>query len=361
MKRRVIFLSRTLAGGGAEKQLLLTAAGLAERGWDCHVVSLTPPMAHRRYARLIDRCRQAGVVFVYPEPTEGKWRVLGALVGSVATLRRPVLWTWGFSAEALRLAFPPLWWAVGLVAVRDASEGEARRKGWLLGMGSVLTRAVVANSERAIALFAAEAPGLIRKAHLVYNAVELPPPAPVRSGGSLRVAMLGNILFWKKGYDRAIKLAGLLHERRLPIRIVIAGWQAPTEPDLAALIRAKGLENVLSYDGLIEEPLEWLAKADAFLMLSRFEGTPNALLEAMAIGLPCVTSDVGDVARFAAEGAGVKVVTDGDPAKVCAVLEHLLCDRQAAAELGRRNRAYCSERFAESRMIGDTAGVLERL
>jgi glycosyltransferase involved in cell wall biosynthesis len=171
--------------------------------------------------------------------------------------------------------------------------------------------------------------------------------------------MLGNIYWWNKGYDLMLELAELIRQRSLPIVLKIAGGQPPHEASLAAAIVARDLSGVVHYSGRVIKPLDWLSQADAFLMLSRVEGTPNALLEAMALGLPCVLTNVGDVASFDPDESGLQVVTIGSVTEALDCLTAIMADPEWAHRLGQKSRAYCESRFSEMTMLDATEHALE--
>ena len=85
--------------------------------------------------------------------------------------------------------------------------------------------------------------------------------------------------------------------------------------------------------------------ADVFALSSEFDNSPNAVLEAMACGLPVVATDVGGVRQFVTDGDGGIVVAPGDAAALAAALERFLTSPAAARAAGLRNRARVVEEF----------------
>lgn len=82
---------------------------------------------------------------------------------------------------------------------------------------------------------------------------------------------------------------------------------------------------------------ELLRAADAFILPSGIEGQPNALLEAMATGLPCVASDIAPHRELLGAGAGL--LTPADPEALAAALESIAGDAERSAQMGREARA----------------------
>lgn len=360
-KKRLLVLANTLVGGGAEKQLLLNVRGLAAAGVDCRVYGLSPLPEHARYAALLESCRLAGVRLTVPRHRVGASLVILKLCAAALINTSSVLWLWGFRAQAIRLLCPCLWIPPCVVALRSASKEEARRHARLLRLGFPLTRLYLANSHRGVAEIAEVMPGISAKAKVVYNALEdelLAPMSPRSCRHPLRLVMLGNVRYYVKGYDFAIELARQLKKQQIPAKIVVGGSQYPREPSLADEIKRAGLADTIEWIGPVVDIRSFLEDGDMFLLLSRYEGTPNALLEAMALGLPCIASDVGDIRRFAEDGAGLAVVGIGDLAAVLFHIRGFLAQPDSALERGRRAHEYCRQHFSEKSMIAETYRAL---
>lgn len=82
----------------------------------------------------------------------------------------------------------------------------------------------------------------------------------------------------------------LLKDRGVPCRLLVAG-QGPEEANLRGA--AEGLD--IEFHGDVSDIATWLKRLDAFVLPSDHEGTPLALIEALATGLPCIATDVGGV------------------------------------------------------------------
>lgn len=114
-------------------------------------------------------------------------------------------------------------------------------------------------------------------------------PRPDLLGTRRTVAAIGR-LSPEKGFDlllRAFASARLSPEHW---QLLVLG-EGPERPALAATIEALGLRSCVLMPGLVSEPQEWLMHSDMFVLSSRFEGFPNALLEAMNCALPVAAFD----------------------------------------------------------------------
>ena len=94
----------------------------------------------------------------------------------------------------------------------------------------------------------------------------------------------------QKGFDILIKAFAKVHEIYPEYKLVIYG-EGEERKNLESIIESLGLINSVFLPGVSKNYLNKVAKSDIFVMSSRFEGMPNALLEAMAIGMPCISTD----------------------------------------------------------------------
>ncbi|HVJ79663.1 MAG TPA: glycosyltransferase [Planctomycetia bacterium] len=109
----------------------------------------------------------------------------------------------------------------------------------------------------------------------------------------------------QKGLDRLIEAlaelpAEIRRERQITVNLVGKG---PEEATLRALARVRGVEDLVTFHGWQAEPLAWIAAADVLALPSRWEGMPNVLLEAMALGKPAIATDVEGVRELLGTGA----------------------------------------------------------
>jgi glycosyltransferase involved in cell wall biosynthesis len=106
-------------------------------------------------------------------------------------------------------------------------------------------------------------------------------------------------------------------------RLAIVGG-GPLEDELKASARDLGVEGSIGWHGQVSDPFPFLRGAQFFVMTSRFEGTPNALLEAMSRGLPAVVSDASpgpcELIGSGDEAAGLIVPVDHPEATAEAII-----------------------------------------
>jgi colanic acid/amylovoran biosynthesis glycosyltransferase len=184
--------------------------------------------------------------------------------------------------------------------------------------------------------------------------------APARVAGQmLRIVSVGR-LHWVKGHEYALMA---LHEvRRTGLEVeytIIGDAGAPARASVLTAIRDLDLEDCVRVRDHLSsvDVREALRRADIFLHSSVSEGLSNATLEAMAVGVPVVVTDVGGMRELVTDGVDGFVVPSRDPAALAAALLELAADSELRQKMGDRGRQRVVDDFdAESR----TRAMLEQ-
>ncbi|MGH8118890.1 MAG: glycosyltransferase, partial [Rhodanobacteraceae bacterium] len=139
----------------------------------------------------------------------------------------------------------------------------------------------------------------------------------------------------EKGFDLLIEAFAQVAERHRDWHLRILG-EGPLRTDLEWRIAARGLGNRIAMPGFDADVREAMRAADLFVLSSRYEGFPNALLEAMAEGTACVSFDCDAGPRELIEHArNGWLVPAGDVPALAAALDALMRDAGTRARLGR--------------------------
>lgn len=139
----------------------------------------------------------------------------------------------------------------------------------------------------------------------------------------------------QKGLDVLIRaFASLPGSVRDGWKLVLVG-DGPERQALTALAHQLDLGDSLIFAGFQADPFPFMARAAIFALPSRYEGMPNALLEAMAAGLPSVVSDASPgPLEMVCDGQHGLVVPTEDVAALRAALERLMLDSDLRERLG---------------------------
>lgn len=126
----------------------------------------------------------------------------------------------------------------------------------------------------------------------------------------------------------------------------------PEKPMLEKQIHAQGLHARVILKGGTASPWKVMAGADVFVLVSAFEGFPNALLEAMGIGVPCIAFDCPSGPReISRDGKDALLVPVNDHAGLVSALRKLMDDETLRMALGKQARESVCKRFNLPRVV----------
>lgn len=176
-----------------------------------------------------------------------------------------------------------------------------------------------------------------------------PMPTQPASGWPFRFAMLSR-LDAIKGHADAVAAADMLVRAGHLLELHVAG-DGEGRPALEDLEHSRPW---LRLAGQVGNPAEFLRPCHGFLLPSRAEGMPLALMEAMAAGLPCVVSDLPSLRAMA--GNAVCYAPARSPAALATAMHRLIIDREGAARLGASARD-CATAFGADTMAAAYARI----
>ncbi|MCJ9709908.1 glycosyltransferase, partial [Bordetella hinzii] len=138
-------------------------------------------------------------------------------------------------------------------------------------------------------------------------------------------------------------------------RFVMVGGGPLLEP-VKEFAERIGMSERILFTGLSKRVGYWLEQFDAFLLLSRFEGLPNVLIEAQFSGVPVVTTLAGGAGEAVQEGVtGLTLPAEDITAEqVSAALARIYDMRQADEHIGTKASVWARSRFSLSQMIAAT-------
>jgi glycosyltransferase involved in cell wall biosynthesis len=138
----------------------------------------------------------------------------------------------------------------------------------------------------------------------------------------------------KKNQHHLLRAMKLLDAVVPDVKLVLVGT-GPLEQSLRHDARQLGIGDRVLFTGSREDVQELLPAFDAFALSSRHEGLSIALLEAMAAGVPCVSTRVGGVPELVCDGQEGLLVAPGDPEALARAIGTLLQDAALRSRMGR--------------------------
>ena len=189
---------------------------------------------------------------------------------------------------------------------------------------------------------------------LLHACVDLPTVVPDRVPLHTPPMLLcPAFLHERKGHRYLIEAVGILRRRGLEVRLRLTG-DGPSRTALQSLVTELGLRDVVEFLGLIDHGalLDFYTTGaiDLVVLPTLHEGIPGSLMEAMAHGIPVVSTDTGGIPELLRDGAGT-LVAPRDATGLADAVERLICDadlRWRHAEAGRRR---IQEEFAPEGIV----------
>jgi glycosyltransferase involved in cell wall biosynthesis len=276
------------------------------------------------------------------------------------------------------------WPAVLLVALASLVAGEPafvltehsvtnRRRRWRL---KPLDLFVYGRFQRVIAVSQAAAEALLAwlpqtegRIRLIYNGLEpagfgrnsevrLRVRQALAIGESVPVILFAGGLQAHKGADVLLNALGRLPDGEAfarPLTLMAGLGEAGGE--FEEVVGRLRLDGGVRFLGFRSDLADLMAAADLFVLASRWEGCPMAVLEAMAMGLPVIASRVGGVPEMIEDGVSGLLLPAGDALALSRAITHLLGDRALACQLGQAARRRVENCFTVQQGAGALAAV----
>jgi len=327
--------------GGQERVALDLAGAQVRRGHEVSAVSLAP-LPHGVLASEF----QARGITLHSVPKGASFdvRTVARLARWLRASRIDVVHTHNpqplaYGAPAGRLA------RAVVVHTKHGVNPERGRKLWLRRVGGHLADAYVAVSDATAEVARRNRECLPGRLQVIPNGVDLEAYRPdetarrdVRAelGIPADAWLFGTVgrVSVEKDHALLVRAAGPLLGPR--VRLMIVGDGTELANVRAA---ARKLEPWVTLTGVRHDIARVLASFDAFVLSSRSEGLPLALLEAMATGLPVVSTNVGGVSEVVDHGRAGLLVPAGDEDALGRSIARLIASPAEATDLGRRARA----------------------
>jgi len=353
MPRKLTFVIHALNTGGAEKVMASMANHWAEQGVDVTLITLDAVETDRFY--LHPEVRRVGLGLM--RDSKFPWQAVWNNVARILRLRRAirdvgagqvVSFTDKMNVLALLAAIGSTWNVV--IAERSNPRCQKMGFGWELLRRWTYPRssALVVQTE-AVARYARRLTGR-KPVHVIPNAAR---PQPDMSPASRlpwtnenvcstkdaasrkRMVAMGRLSV-EKGFDLLIRAFGLVAGKHPDWSLQILG-DGDQHDSLASLAESLELADRVELCGWVDHPDTYLHQGDLFVLSSRYEGFPNALLEAMACGLPVISFDCesgpGEIVRHEVDGL---LVPAEDVDALAGAMDRLMADGAERARLAEK-------------------------
>lgn len=376
---KVAFLIRSLDLGGSQRQTAVLAAGLARRGHDVSVLTYYPG------GEFEETVQTAGVRVSALSNRPGWTAPVRLGLRLLADLRRnrpdglvAVLPSSTVLAGALRWAMPRetrLIWSI------RAADMPLERYGWRARQVYRLQRRwlrlpdrIIVNSERA-SRFLREQPGPPPRASILVcpNAVDtgkfrpedtsvddgssVADGGPIGNDGSARIGFVGRLDPVKDPDLFMLTLQRLIDAGRRIRAVMIVPGDARARAILAGKARALGIEGQVELEACASDMAGYYRSLDTLLITSVSESLPNVALEALACGVPVVSTDVGDVESVI--GPYGRVVASRTPEALADAVASVLADDAFRRRVRLEAPHSIDSRYGLNKILSDFEALIE--
>ena len=199
------------------------------------------------------------------------------------------------------------------------------------------------------------------KVAIIPNAINPDFIKPAYIGLRKNVIVTAGRLTEQKNHALLIKAFARISEKYLYYKLIIYG-DGVLKKKYEQVAEELGIKNKVILPGYTTDIGEKIKDASVFVLSSDFEGMPNALMEAMALGVPCVSTDCdGGGAKFLIENRkNGLLVPKGDVEALAAAMDKMLSDRDFAEQCGREAHKIC-ERLAPEEIYGEWETFIKKI
>jgi glycosyltransferase involved in cell wall biosynthesis len=367
-RRRIVFVADSLRMGGAERVLSMLVGTLAERRHEVTLITLMsqehdfyplhPDVRRITLPHLLHASHNIFEAIFY------NFRRLGALRHTIQNLSPEVAISFIDTiniATLISLLGSPI---PAIVSERLDPRIPYSKPIWriLRSITYRMAAAIVVQTDQVARQMPALLPGSSAPVRVIPNPVDL----PAASGSAPRILPLQHVIIavgrleTQKGFDLLVEAFSRIAPACPEWGVVICG-EGSQRAALEEMIRQHGLSDRVALPGAIQDIAAVLASAELFVLSSRFEGFPNALLEAMSLGLSAISFDCpSGPADIIQHGVNGLLVPPEEVEALAAALRQLIDSSAERQRLG-SNARQVRERFSLDKITDQWMNLIEQV
>ena len=173
-----------------------------------------------------------------------------------------------------------------------------------------------------------------------------------------RIIAVGRLAY-QKNYPMIFRAFAKVHHDFPDWQLVVYG-NGPQKDEIRGVIERLGMEGHIILAGKSDHVVEEMNKSSLFVMSSDYEGMSNALLEAVCVGLPVISTDVSGARDLITEGVNGYIVPVGNERALTLALSSMLSTPEKMDEKGRQKKAL-APRFREEQIVGQWEELIKKV
>lgn len=284
MKRHIFFIG-TLCNGGAERVVSILAGHMAKQGMDVEILTY--------YDRPVSYELDSGVKLTAVETMTGSGNKIKNLLAIRKYFKKHAKVVISFLAPFNIMAIAANFGSGVPIIVADRNDPTKVPSNTVLRkVRDILYRfatGVVVQTQKNKAYFSQ---AVQKKSRVIYNPIDLKEYAGIalKTEKEKKIVTAGRLMP-QKNQKMMIRAFADVYAKHPDYQLVIYG-EGPSRQELETLIKELGMEDGIMLPGNMSDIHEHLKSAEIFVLSSDYEGMPNALIEAMCLGLPCISTKV---------------------------------------------------------------------
>lgn len=236
----------------------------------------------------------------------------------------------------------------------------------ILGKASVTAAdKVIVVSNTLVTRYKEQLPRWKEKFVPVLNGVEVTGYEQKAENKMFTISMVGRLVEGKR-QDLAILACARLLQMGYQVQLQILGEKPTWHNDnylesLQSLVNQYGISNSVFFLGWVENPFNTLRQSDVLILPSDTEGMPLSIIEGMAIGLPCIATNVGGVPELILDGETGFLIEPGNVNELVDKLQFLLDHPIVCEQMGKRAVARYKTHFTKESFVKGVEGVINTI
>lgn len=359
--KRILIVTTELGVGGAERCVANVACGLDPAKYAVHVVALAPPPTAPKDA-LAQQLEAAQIPLTFLG-CRSKWQLFSA-VGQLKRIIREtqpdVVWSFLFHANIVTAMATRVTRTKRVQSLRVVEQGSWRRR--VQSWAAQQADRVLCVSE-GVRQFASETLRLPEaKLQVIPNGIDVDAIQPTTYAEPVdrkhRILAVGRLDPQKDYETMLLAVSPLLLHQQDQWELIVVG-DGPDRENIESTAHMFDLQASVQLIGWQAAVSSWLRESEIFILTSRWEGMPNAIIEAMGHGLPVVTTNVEGISELLPGKLADQVASTEEFRNGQTILEDLMEDPALRQQLGQANRRQIEAHFSLRQMVQSYETMLD--